>query len=465
MTTPSPVPHAAAPRGGDRGPVGASTALLTDRYELTMLDAALRDGTGDRPTVFEVFTRRLPRGRRFGVVAGTGRLLELIARFRFGDAELAPLDDGHVVSPATLAHLAAYRFRGDIDVYPDGEVFVPGSPIVTVRASFADAVLLETLVLSVLNHDSAIAAAAARMVLAAEGRGLFEFGARRTHEEAAVAAARAAYVVGFDGTSNLAAGARYGIPTMGTSAHAFTLVHDDERAAFAAQVAASGPGTTLLVDTYDIPRGIATALEVAGPALGAIRIDSGDLGVEARRARAQLDAAGATATRIVVSGDLDEHRICSLRGAPIDAYGVGTSLVTGSGAPTAQLVYKLVARATTPGGPLEGVAKLSGGKATIGGAKVAGRRLHDGVAQAEVLRPDGEPLPPDARPLQVPLIRGGVPVVDDDLAAARARHVAAVAELPPAARELTGGTACIPTHHELPSVAAATADRAPEEQP
>ena len=177
-----------------------STALLTDRYELTMAAAALADGTAARPCVFEVFARRLPDGRRYGVVAGTGRLLEAIASFRFGDAELGVLTD--VVDRATLDWLADYRFGGDVDGYPEGELYFPGSPILTVTGTFADAVLLETLVLSVLNHDSAIASAAARMVTAAAGRPLIEMGSRRTHEEAAVACARAAYLAGFAATSS-----------------------------------------------------------------------------------------------------------------------------------------------------------------------------------------------------------------------------------------------------------------------
>ena len=280
-----------------------STALLTDRYELTMAAAALADGTAARPCVFEVFARRLPDGRRYGVVAGTGRLLEAIASFRFGDAELGVLTD--VVDRATLDWLADYRFGGDVDGYPEGELYFPGSPILTVTGTFADAVLLETLVLSVLNHDSAIASAAARMVTAAAGRPLIEMGSRRTHEEAAVACARAAYLAGFAATSNLEAQRRHGIPTAGTAAHAYVLLHDDERSAFTSQVACLGPKTTLLVDTYDIRRGIENAIAAAGPGLDAVRIDSGDLGVLARQAREQLDALGATGTRIVLSGDLD----------------------------------------------------------------------------------------------------------------------------------------------------------------
>jgi len=426
-----------------------STALLTDRYELTMLDAALQGEVADRPCVFEVYARQLPPGRRYGVVAGLGRLVEALATFRFDDATLAWLDDAHVVSPQTLAWLADYRFRGELHAYPEGELYVAGAPVLTVSAPFAQGVLLETLVLSVLNHDSAIAAAGARVVSAAAGRGLLEFGSRRAQEEAAVAAARAAYVVGFDGTSNLAAGARYGVPTLGTTAHSFVLLHDDERSAFEAQVKAFGPDTILLVDTYDTARGIELALEVAGSSLGGIRIDSGDLAEEARAARRQLDAAGAMGTRIVVSGDLDEHRIAELADAPIDSYGVGTRLVTGSGAPTAGFVYKLVARAPAPGTPCVPVAKAGGRKATIGGRKAASRRLAGGRAVAEVLRAWEQHPAADERPLQVPVLVDGELVHDPDLATIRAHHRSARAELPDQARALEPGEPAWRTDEEV----------------
>src|SRR3954454_12191319 len=276
----------------------ASTALLTDHYELTMLEAALRSGAAHRRSVFEVFARRLPEGRRYGGVCGTGRFLEALTRFRFEDEELVALEQARVVGPETLRWLSAYRFTGDVWGYGEGEVFVPGSPLLVVEGTFAEAVLLETLALSVLNHDCAIAAAASRMNVAAQGRPCLEMGSRRTHEEAAVAAARAAYVAGFAGTSNLEAGRRYGVPTIGTSAHAFTLLHDDEREAFEAQVAALGAGTTLLVDTYDVPTGVRTAVDVAGTRLGAVRIDSGDLLEQAYAVRAQLDRLRALRTPI-----------------------------------------------------------------------------------------------------------------------------------------------------------------------
>jgi nicotinate phosphoribosyltransferase len=395
------------PRGaGTTAPIGAvPTSLFTDHYELTMVAAALADGTAGRRCTFEVFARRLPEGRRYGVAAGTGRLLEAITRFRFGAAELEGLSE--VLGAPMLEWLAGYRFSGDVDGYPEGELFFPGSPILSVTGTFADAVVLETLVLSVLNHDCAVAAAAARMVTASAGRPLIEMGSRRTHEEAAVASARATYLAGFTATSNLEAGRRYGIPTAGTAAHAYVLLHDDELTAFRGQVGCLGTGTTLLVDTYDIRKGIENAVAAAGPELGAIRIDSGDLGVLARQAREQLDGLGATRTRIVLSGDLDEYAIAALRAEPVDSYGVGTSVVTGSGAPTASLVYKLV---EVDGRP---VAKRSSSKESRGGAKSAVRRYRPtGTAVEEVVHRRSASLDvgPYDRVVPVPLMRGGEPV-------------------------------------------------------
>ncbi|BCL15957.1 nicotinate phosphoribosyltransferase [Micromonospora sagamiensis] len=381
-------------------------ALLTDHYELTMVSAALRDGTADRRCVFEVFGRRLPTGRRYGVVAGTARLIELIRDFRFDEAEVDFLRRTGVVDDAAADWLSHYRFTGDVDGYAEGELFFPGSPVLTVSGGFAECVVLETLVLSVLNHDCAVAAAAARMVTAARGRTLIEMGSRRAHEEAAVAAARSAYLAGFAFTSNLAAGQRYGIPTAGTAAHAFTLLHDDERAAFASQVATLGKDTTLLVDTYDVSQGIRNAIAVAGPELRAVRIDSGDLAVIAQQSRELLDSLGATETKIIVSGDLDEYAIAALAAEPVDMYGAGTAVVTGSGAPTAGLVYKLV---EVDGRP---VVKRSEHKATIGGRKVAVRRHKPtGTATEEVIVPQGVPdhLPHD-RLLQRSYVVDGEPV-------------------------------------------------------
>ncbi len=428
-----------------------STALFTDHYELTMLQGALSSGTADRRSVFEVFTRRLPEGRRYGVVAGTGRVLDAVENFRFDSGVLDFLRERGVVDARTLEWLASYRFGGDIWGYPEGEVYFPGSPILRVEGSFAECVLLETVILSILNHDSAIAAAASRMASAAGGRPLIEMGARRTHELAAVAASRAAYVGGFTTTSNLASGFRYGIPTVGTSAHSFTLVHDSERDAFRAQVDALGRGTTLLVDTYDVTEAVRMAVEIAGPELGAVRIDSGDLLLVAHRVRKELDELGATGTRIVVTSDLDEYAIASLAAAPVDAYGVGTQLVTGSGHPTASMVYKLVARARSadPKAPLEPVAKKSlGGKSSHGGRKWAARRTDaDGFAEAEVVGTGPVPAALAESLLQVELVKGGDVIAREPLDTVRERHAAARGLLPLSATQLSRGDAVIPTEY------------------
>nr|WP_256370157.1 MULTISPECIES: nicotinate phosphoribosyltransferase [Mycolicibacterium] len=419
-----------------------TAALLTDKYELTMLAAALRDGTAHRRASFEVFARRLPFGRRYGVVAGTARFLSALAEFRFDDAALASLD---FLDAETLRWLADYEFRGDIDGYPEGELYFPDSPVLSIHGTFAECVILETLVLSIFNHDTAIASAAARMVSASSGRPLIEMGSRRTHEQAAVAAARAAYIAGFFSSSNLEAQRTYGVPARGTSAHAFTLVHTaasgpDEVAAFRAQVDALGVGTTLLVDTYDITQGVANAVAVAGPELGAVRIDSGDLGVMARQVRDQLDGLGATKTRIVVSGDLDEYSIAGLAAAPVDVYGVGTSVVTGSGAPTASMVYKLVEVDGMP------VAKRSSHKESHGGRKAAMRLAKEsGTIVEEVVHPADAVPADDGRVLTVPLARSGAVVYDSSLDDARARVAAGLHSLPWDGLKLSAGEPAIPT--------------------
>jgi nicotinate phosphoribosyltransferase len=424
-------------------------ALLTDHYELTMVQAALADGAAGRRCVFEVFSRSLPGRRRYGVVVGLGRLLEHLRDFRFDGDALDFLSSSGVVDAATCEWLSHYRFRGSIDAYAEGEVYFPSSPVLVVEGTFAECVVLETLILSVLNHDTAIATAAARMVCAAGARPCIEMGSRRTHEEAGAASARAAYIAGFASTSNLAAGARWGVPTAGTAAHAYTLVHADERDAFVTQVKALGRDTTLLVDTYDVARGIRTAVDVAGPQLGAIRLDSGDLVSQARDARALLDSLGATDTRIIVTSDLDEHAIAALAAAPVDGYGVGTSLVTGSGAPTAGFVYKLVAREVERDGGLEPVEKRSVGKGSRGGRKWAHRRSCDGVATGEHVYVGAPPRPrDDERPLLVPVVRDGEVLDAGTLAEAREHCARARAELPAEAMKLQAGDPALDVHYE-----------------
>jgi nicotinate phosphoribosyltransferase len=425
--------------------------LLTDKYELTMLAAALRDGSANRQTTFELFARRLPPGRRYGVVAGTGRLLEALPQFRFDDEACQML--AQFLDADTLRYLRDFRFGGDIDGYAEGELYFPGSPLLSVCGSFAECVVLETLVLSIFNHDTAIASAAARMVSAAGERPLIEMGSRRTHERAAVAAARAAYIAGFAASSNLEAQRLYGIPTEGTAAHAFTMLHTHadgppelaELAAFRAQVDALGTDTTLLVDTYDVTTGVANAVAAAGATLGAVRIDSGELGVLARQVREQLDQLGATRTRIVVSGDLDEFSIAALRAEPVHSYGVGTSLVTGSGAPTANMVYKLV---EVDGMPVQ---KRSSHKQSIGGHKEALRRSRPtGTITEEVVYPAGRPpaTTEPCRVLIIPLVRGGQAVADTAdgaLAAARELVASGLHSLPWEGLKLAHGDPAIPT--------------------
>jgi nicotinate phosphoribosyltransferase len=365
-------------------------------------------------------------------------LLALLPQLRFDEASLDFLSANHVVDDTTCQWLANYRFTGSIDAYAEGETYFPGSPVLVVEGGFAESVLLETLVLSILNHDSAVATAAARMVCAAGDRPCIEMGSRRTHEEAALATARAAYLAGFASSSNLAAGERWGIPTTGTSAHAFTLVHDDERAAFAAQVASLGTDTTLLVDTFDTEQGIRTAIDVAGPNLGAIRLDSGDLPSQARTARALLDSLGATETRIVVTSDLDEHAIAALAAAPVDGYGVGTSVVTGSGVPTAGFVYKLVSRAGVA------VQKRSTGKGSVGGRKTATRVLDGALAIAERVYVERQPAAAEnERPLLAAYVRDGEVVASPSLAEAREHCRRSREELPEEAMKLSPGDPAI----------------------
>ncbi|MCA0378464.1 MAG: nicotinate phosphoribosyltransferase [Actinobacteria bacterium] len=439
--------------------MNTSTALLTDRYELTMVDAAFAAGTANRRSVFELFARRLSGARRYGVVAGTGRLLEAIENFRFEESEIEWLSSQNFLRQETLDWLADFRFSGNIWGYPEGEVFFPGSPLLTVESTFAEGVLLETLALSALNADSAVATAASRMVHAANGRPLAEMGSRRTGERSAVAAARAAYIAGFAATSNLEAGRSYGVPTMGTAAHSFTLLHDSEREAFEAQVAALGVGTTLLVDTYDIEQGVRTAVEVAGTGLGAVRIDSGDLPIVVARVRELLDELGATGTRITVTNDLDEYTVAALSASPVDSFGVGTSVVVGSGSPTMGMVYKLVAR-TGDDGEWVSVAKKSADKASVGGRKSV-RRLLDshGTAKAELIflgdgpggATEGSDLGEHGREVLVPLVIDGEVQPGhtgaDGIAAARERHRWVVEELPHVAMSLTRGDPAIPTEY------------------
>lgn len=426
-----------------------TTALLTDHYELTMVRAAMAHGTADRHSVFELFGRRLPEGRRYGVVAGVGRALRALEQFTFDDQTIDFLVKHDIANDELAQWLSSYRFSGNIWGYPEGEIYFPGSPLLVVEGTFAEACILETLFLSIYNHDSAIASAASRMSVMAENRPVIEMGSRRTQEWSAVAAARAAYIAGFSSSSNLEAGRSWDVPTAGTAAHSFTLLHDSEDDAFRAQIAALGEQTTLLVDTYDVERAVRSGVELTGGRLGAVRLDSGDLAIAAREVRDLLDDLGAEKTRIIVTSDLDEWQIAALRGAPVDGYGVGTSVVTGSGHPTCGFVYKLVARADSsdPDAPLAPVAKKSTNKASIGGRKFALRRRDEhGHAEAEVVGIDAHPRADgNDRPLLVDLVRGGEVVGHEHVSVARERHLTVRAELPRSALRISKGEPAIPT--------------------
>lgn len=428
----------------------ATTSLLTDHYELTMLQAALASGTAHRRCTFEVFTRRLPAGRRYGVLAGTGRFLEGLQSFRFDDEDLSFLASRNVVNAQTLKYLENFRFTGNIRGYVEGEIFFPHSPVVQVEATFAEACVLETYLLSILNYDSAVASAASRMTAAAGHRPCIEMGSRRAHERAAVSAARAAAIAGFTATSNLEAGRRYGLHTLGTSAHAFTLLYDSEREAFEAQLQSLGARTTLLADTYDVENAVRLGVELAGEELGGVRLDSGDLVASAQRVRELLDSLGNHNTKITVTSDLDEYAIASLTAAPVDSYGVGTRLVTGSGAPTSAMVYKLVERENTAG-ELEPVAKTSAGKRSLGGAKQAARRHNSlGIATAELIGTGNNPAAlENTRDLIRDFVVSGelLPGFTGEEAVRNAteRHSASLAELPESARRLSEGEPVIPT--------------------
>ena len=415
-----------------------STAFLVDKYEFTMLQSALEDGLANKRAVFELFGRRLPQGRGYGVVGGIGRVIEAIQNFRFTDEQIAFLREDGVLNENTINYLKNYKFSGNIDAYREGELWFPFSPVLTVEGTFGEAVLLETVLLSILNYDSAVGAAAARMVEAANGVPIIEMGSRRAHEHAAVSAARMSYITGFKATSNMEAGIRYDIPTTGTSAHAFSLAHYDEKEAFRQQVKALGVGTTLLVDTYDIEQGIRNAVEVAGPELGGIRIDSGDLYEETAKARVLLDSLGAVNTKIILSSDIDEYVISELadRNIPVDGIGAGTRVVTGSGHPTAGMVYKLVAIEDTDG-TLRPVAKKASGKRSMGGRKYAWRELDEnGNAVAERVIVNEDPAFHDtymneegARALQQRFIENGEIVFSESIEDSRNHHRMVMNEL------------------------------------
>lgn len=425
-----------------RGP--AALALFADLYELTMAQAYYAEGlTG--PAVFELFVRRLPPGRNVLLAAGLGSALDQLEQLRFEPAALAYLATLGLFEPAFLDRLAELRFTGSVRALPEGTPVFAGEPLLEVHAPLPEAQLVETYVLNQIAFQSAIASKAARLVLAAQGRPVLEFGARRAHgAEAATLAARSAHLAGFAGTSNVLAGARYGIPVAGTQAHSYIQAHATEAEALRAY-ALRYRQTTLLVDTYDTLRGVHEVVRLArelGSAFDvrAIRIDSGDLASLSRTARALLDAAGLASVGIVASGDLDEHAIARLveRGAPITAFAAGTAVAVSSDAPALDAVYKLVA--------YDGVGrmKLAADKATLPGAKQLFRETRDGVLARDVVAAQGEVLA--GAPLLVEVMRDGRRLPGDyaDLDASRERARAGLAALPAALRALGPAVAPYP---------------------
>lgn len=408
-----------------------SSPLLTDLYELTMLQAYLERGMSGT-AVFELFVRKLPAARNFLVAAGLEQALEFIEGLRFGEEELEWVERCGLFKPGFAAQLAELRFTGEVHAVPEGTVVFPDEPLLRVTAPLPQAQLLETRVVNLLHLGTLIASKAARCRLAAgEDRRLIDFGLRRAHgAEAGLLAARAAYLAGFDGTATALAAARFGIPVFGTMAHSFVQAHESEQAAFAAFAAAFPQNTVLLVDTYDTLAGVRRAAAVPG-ALKGVRLDSGDLGALAREARAILDAAGRRDAAIFASGNLDEYRVDALvrAGAPIDSFGVGTSLVTSADHPSLDMVYKLQEYEGRPR------RKRSTGKATWPGRKQVYRAYApDGHMQQdrvclETEAGEGEPL------LQL-VMREGRRLAQPTLAAARERAIGQLRRLPAALRSL-----------------------------
>lgn len=416
-------------------------ALVTDLYQFTMLDAYLAEGLQDT-AVFELFVRRLPPERPVLVAAGLEPALEWLQRLRFEGAELAWLQQHAALRPHTLQWLREFRFTGDVDAVPEGTPVFADEPLLRVSAPLPQAQLVESRLLNLVHLSTLVASKAARVVAAAQGRTLVDFGMRRAHgAEAAVLGARAAYLAGFDGTATVEAGRRWGVPVFGTMAHSYVQAHDDETTAFEAFVRARPVRPTLLVDTYDTLRGVGRVAALArrlapqGHAITAVRLDSGDLLALAQASRRLLDQAGAGDVTIFASGDLDEHRIAALlaAGAPIDGFGVGTALTTSRDMPALDMVYKLQAYAGQPR------RKRSPGKATWPGVRQVWRETDDeGTMRRDLVSLADEPAPaPGTGPatrwqaLLEPCLRGGRLVrPHPSLAALRTAHAQAMRGLP-----------------------------------
>lgn len=416
--------------GADAG----RSLLLTDLYELNMAQAYL-NAHMDRAAVFEFFVRKLPETRGFLVAAGLEQVVAFLESARFDEPELAWLRESGRFGPDALDAFAAFRFTGDVDAMPEGTVFFADEPCLRVVAPLPEAQLLESRIINLLHFETLVATKAARMVLAARGRRLVDFGLRRAHgAEAGLLAARASYLAGFDATATTLAAPLFGIPVQGTMAHSFVQAFDDEDAAFLAFARARPESLILLIDTYDTEAAADRVVRLAGRLAGegikvrGVRLDSGDLAAHARAVRAILDGGGLRDVSIFASGGLDEWRIRDLvdGGAPIDGFGVGTALTTSSDAPGLDCAYKLQ--------EYNGRAKrkLSEGKATWPGRKQVWRRHdHDGVMAGDVVAVAGERA--DGVPLLAPVMRAG-------------RRVGRVPTLDEIRRRAAQGLGALPTH-------------------
>ena len=409
-------------------------ALLTDLYQLNMLSAYLDQGLTET-AVFELFVRKLPARRGFLIAAGLEQAVQYLENLAFSDDQIAQLRHSCSFPDTLLDFLKSLRFTGDVDALPEGTAFFPDEPLLRVVAPLPQAQLVETRLINLVHFETVVASKASRMVLAARGRPLIDFGLRRAHgSEAGMLAARASYIAGFAGTATLAAGLEFGIPVKGTMAHSFIQVHDDEIAAFEHFARSRPRDLVLLIDTYDTERAaerivhLAPRLAAEGISISGVRIDSGDLGDHARRVRQILDAGGLRTVTIVASGGLDEDEIIKLCDAPIDSFGVGTSLTTSSDAPALDCAYKLQEYAGKPR------RKRSEGKATWPGRKQVWRlRSEAGEFSHDIVDLEGERHRGDG--LLRPVMRGGRRTGDEkSLQEIRARTRDQLGRLPVALR-------------------------------
>ncbi|GMV56260.1 MAG: nicotinate phosphoribosyltransferase [Betaproteobacteria bacterium] len=419
------------------GDIGSSV-LLTDLYQLTMLQAYF-DQRMFETAVFELFVRRLPSSRNFLVAAGLEQALDFLENLCFTGEELDFLARRGQFSGDFIDYLARLRFTGDVHALPEGTVFFANEPLLRITAPLPEAQLVETRLINLLHFQTLIASKAARMVLAGPDKLLVDFGLRRAHgAEAGLMAARASYLAGFSGTATVLAGHRFDIPLYGTMAHSFVQAHDSELAAFEHFARSQPRYVVLLIDTYDTEAAakrlvtLAPRLAADGIPILSVRIDSGDLAAHARAVRAILDAGGLPQVRIFASGDIDEQRMQALlaAGSPIDGFGIGTRMDTSADAPYLDCAYKLQEYAGKPR------RKRSEGKATCPGRKQVFRHVDaDGQACGDTLSVEDEKR--DGTPLLMPVMRAGRrPAPSPPLHAVRDHARAQLAQLPAALRAL-----------------------------